>query len=128
MGKNQLKKRRSYTELVCMNLGWIKVIGELKRRTKKYILLKDVLEIRINPLLMQVGVFPLDYPINMEILNFMKIYDFKYEYGKETIDTIKDKYYDIKKYLQTGYKSRKFKPKIMDEESMKKLLEHEVIN
>ena len=111
-----------------MNLGWIKVIGELEKRTKEYVLIQHVLEMRINPINNQIGVFPIDYPLNMEVMDYMKIYDKKLEYSKEAMKGVKNKYYEIIKYLKTGVKELPAKIKIIDEDLAKKMLEHEDIN
>ena len=130
MGKKHVTKRRHPVSprLIGMNLGWIKVVGELEKRTKEYTMIKNVLEMRINPINMQIGVFPMDYPLNMEILEFMKIYERKIEYGSETMKDVRNKYYEILNYIKRGIKDIPVKLKMMDKEVAEKLLEQEDIH
>ena len=125
MGKKRVSEARH--KIICLNLGWMKIVGELGRRTKDYIMVKNVLEIRINQLTMQVGVFPIDYPLNTASLEYMKVYDFRLEYPNETVDLVTDKYYIIRKYLETGKLEPERATIPISDEVLKKMLEENEI-
>ena len=130
MGQKHVIKRRHPVakRLIGMNLGWMKVVGELEKRTKSYTMIRNVLEMRINPINYQIGVFPMDYPLNTEVLDFMKIYERKIEYGSETMKEVRNKYYEILNYIKGGIKDIPVKLKMMDKEIAQKLLEQEEIH
>ena len=89
-------------KLAALNLGWVKVIGEEKKRTKKVITIENVLEIKLQPEIGKFVIIPIDYPINYDLMEFMSITEYKFEYSKVSVESMKEKYYATRLFMQTG--------------------------